>query len=70
VDRVEAELPDVARAVARVERLEGDLAEARREVWAAAWRAHEAGVSYSALARVLKVTRQRAARIVSQGAPE
>lgn len=57
-------LSRIARAVAARDRAEDGLRQARRDLERAIVTAYQAGESYSAIGRVVGITRQRVAQIV------
>ena len=56
----------VRRCLAKVERVESDLAEARMAFWRALRDAHEEGIPLATLGHELGVTRQRVAQMIEQ----
>ena len=62
-----APLARVAHARARTQKLERDLSAARNELRDAIIDAREAGESFTAIARVLGVSRQRVTEVVERG---
>src|SRR4051794_199185 len=60
-------LARVVRAAKARERAKDDLTEAQRNFARVVSEAHEAGESYTAIGRVLGVTRQRVAQIIESG---
>jgi hypothetical protein len=64
VDKREA---PVLAALRELERAERDAESARTAFWRAVAKAHDEGLSYAALARLLGISRQRAAQLVEKG---
>jgi hypothetical protein len=57
----------LGQATRKVQRAEENLRQSRRELHEAMRAAHAAGISYSAIGRVVGVSRQRVAQIVERG---
>jgi DNA-directed RNA polymerase sigma subunit (sigma70/sigma32) len=61
----------IRQAKRKVERLEKELEEARRSYWAAILEAHRGGMTLSALAAELQISRERVRQLIDKlGRPE